>query len=303
MTSPLCRTCGKLLDEMLVGFGVEVHPLCDASEPVVDFQDSPPTRKDGLTDPLAIAIKDEFVKVIKWSENNRPRSLQRSIGPSQLGAECDRKFAFEMSGLPGVNAGGGDPWPAFVGSAIHTRVEDAYKQYMTQFGKNWVQEQRVEATPMIGGRFDMYSPDLRTVVDVKSMGEDMFARVKKNGITPGYKVQAMVYGYAIRLLGKPVDHVGWVCVPRSGWLKSVHVITMPYDDSVAVEALGRPDRIGRILTDLDVFTQPHRWQQIEAKPSYLCEWCPMFNWRLSQEDGASDKGCPGDRGLKKEKKS
>jgi hypothetical protein len=77
---------------------------------------------------------------------------------------------------------------------------------------------------------------------------------------------------------------------------------MPYDEQLAVDALGRPDRTGKMLMDMDIFANPDRWNDIPAKPSYLCQWCPMFNWRLSQDDGASDKGCPGDRGVKKEKK-
>lgn len=300
--SALCTACNKDLDQILVDAGMKLHPGCDKTPDVpLAFQPSPSSRKDGLTDELAIRIKDEFVSVITWSEHSTPRSQQRSIGPSQLGTPCERQFAWLMAGLPAVNAGGGDPWPAFVGSAIHTRVEAAYKRWMAANGPRWVQETRVQATPMIGGRFDMYSEELSTLIDVKSAGPDMFSRVVKSGPTPGYIVQAMVYGYALRQMGKPVDHVGWIFVPRSGWLKTTHVVTMPYDDAIATDALSRPDRSGQKLMELDIFNNPHRWQQIEAAPSYLCEWCPMFNWRISQEDGASDRGCPGDRGLKKAK--
>ena len=71
----------------------------------------------GGSNPHATALKHELSQVILWNEHNAPRSLQRAIGPSELGDPCDRKLAYRIAGIEPVNFG--DPWPAIVGTSIH----------------------------------------------------------------------------------------------------------------------------------------------------------------------------------------
>jgi hypothetical protein len=288
----LCRECGVVLDEILQDVGL--HPACELkAQAKSKFQFAFPQRSDGITSQLGVDLKDEFSEMIKWSEANRPRSLQTSIGPSQLGDPCDRKFGYLMAGVPAVVTSGGDPWPAFVGSAIHSRLEDVVRKWQQAKGGDWEMEERVQASNMVTGRYDLYSRSRRLLVDAKSAGPDMLEKVRKNGPPNNYLVQIMTYGHALIKAGKPVDNVAFLFVPRSGWLRSMFVWTAAYDPKKAAEGLSRPDRMGKVLTDLDVLNFPQRWEQVPAEPSYLCEWCPWHNWRKTEFEPADDKGCSG----------
>ena len=80
---------------------------------------------------------------------------------------------------------------------------------------------------------------------------------------------------------------------RSGWLGDMYVWHAPYDEAVAVAALDRMYRIGNHLIELDIETNGHRFQQIEATPGDGCVWCPLFNKSLDPDIAASEKGCSG----------
>src|SRR5207249_3035326 len=59
-----------------------------------------------------------------------------------------------------------------------------------------------------------------------------------------YRVQVHTYGYGARLRGEEIEHVAIVGWPReAGSIKGLHVWTEPYDESIAIEALARVDRI------------------------------------------------------------
>jgi hypothetical protein len=56
-----------------------------------------------------------------------PRSLQRRIGPSEVGADCDRRLAYKLSDWPEV-AADGDPIASVLGTAFHAWMEEAFAE-------------------------------------------------------------------------------------------------------------------------------------------------------------------------------
>jgi len=244
-------------------------------------------------DPVAASLKQELSEIILWNEQNNPRSKQKAIGPSELGDACDRRVAYRIAGIPAVNTKM-DPWPAIVGTSIHDWLEKAINRYQSEvLDLGWLTELRVHPDPLVQGRSDVFNAKTHTVLDHKSCGTDVLRKVKKGEIPPGYITQIQVYGLGHKRAGRAVERVALIFYPRSGWLNDCFVWTTPYDESVAIAALDRMYRIGDQLISLDVETNPHRFQFIEATPGDGCVWCPMFVQDRDPSVAADDKGCPG----------
>jgi hypothetical protein len=245
----------------------------------------------GTPDPLASALKQELTDIITWTDRESPRSRQVMVGPSELGDPCDRRLAYRLAGTPDVNVFM-DPWPAIVGTAVHSWCEDAVDRYQSEVKDlGWQTEMRVQPDPMVHGRCDLYKPGI--LVDLKTGGPDMMRKVHKDGPPEGYKVQVQLYGLGHENAGRVVDSVALAFLPRSGWLGDMYVWTAPYDRSVATAALERMYRIAYKLLELDIETNDHRFQMIDATPGDSCVFCPMFNKRLHGDIAASRNGCPG----------
>lgn len=124
-------------------------------------------------------------------------------------------------------------------------------------------------------------------------GADVMRKVQKGQIPDGYKTQVQIYGLGHRRAGREVKDVALVFLPRSGWLRDMYVWRAPYDESVAKAALDRMYRIVGQLIEMDIETNPHRFQLIDSAPGDNCVWCPFFLKERDPDIAADDKGCPG----------
>jgi hypothetical protein len=245
-------------------------------------------------DPAAMALKQELSEIILWNEQSSPRSLQKSLGPSELGDPCDRRIAYKIAGIPAVNIWA-DPWPAIVGTAIHDWLEKAINRYQDQVGdRGWLTELGVSPDPMVQGHSDIFNTWTKTVVDHKTTGTDKIRKLRK-GESPsaGYIAQVHLYGLGHERAGREVRNVALIFYPRSGWLDDAFVWHEPYNREIALDSLERMYRIGFRLMDLEIETHPYRFEDIQATPGDNCVWCPLFNRELDFDIAASDKGCPG----------
>lgn len=96
MTKRTCLVCRNPLHDRLKE---NVHPAC------ILFDDSPGE------DPLALRLKRQLIGIIKWADRNSARSLQKSIGPSEMGDPCDHRVGYRVAEVPEVNDKF-DPWAA-----------------------------------------------------------------------------------------------------------------------------------------------------------------------------------------------
>jgi hypothetical protein len=248
----------------------------------MEFQDVPGE------DPL----KHELTDVFLWAERNSPRSKQMAPGPSELGDPCDRRLGMKLAGLATVNKRM-DPWPAIVGTAIHSWSERAVLAYQEATGsRNWLTEQKLDVDPMISGHSDLYYIPRGAVVDLKSAGTDAMKKIMAQGPPEGYITQIHLYGLGYENAGIPVNEVALVFVPRNGWLGDMRAYAWPYDRSIAERALERMYRLAGRLMELDIVNNPQRWIEIEASPGRNCVWCPFFDPR-DPERGPGVDGCGG----------
>lgn len=185
----------------------------------------------------AAELAAQLTKAVRDYSANRPRSLQRRIGPSEVGSPCTRSLGYKLAGVEPVNAGGGDPWPAFVGTATHAELEQVFSAI-----EGWVTERRVT----VDAELDLHgSTDLLrlfggiAVIDHKVVGPSTLRKARTQGPADYYVTQANLYAHGWIAAGIPVEYVAIAYWPRSGRLADLHVWLRRYDQTIAEKALTR----------------------------------------------------------------
>lgn len=187
-----------------------------------------PAMLNGNT-PWASAYIAALRRVIVEHAAEAPRTLQRHLGPSELGHVCDRQVAGKMAAQPSTNHVN-DPWASIVGTAIHAWLAEAFTADNARHGLRWIAESRVVPHPDHPGTADLYDAVNRAVVDWKNLGESSMAKVKAaNGPPQHYVVQLLLYGQGYRNLGLPVDRVVLAALPRTkSTLDTAYAWERPY---------------------------------------------------------------------------
>lgn len=260
--------------------GQEYHPACAPDDAVV------PGTQETFGD---LAIREEMTQIIKWQASQSDRSQQVALGCSEAGDPCTRKIAMTMAGVPKTNYAT-DPWPAIVGTSIHTWFEQAVKDYQQANGDaGWLTELEVLASAWLPGHIDLYRPGL--VLDLKNPSSANLTKMRKTGAGDKYFAQVQLYGLGVERSGRTVERVGFVMLPRDGFLKKMWVKTFPYDREFAHSILARLVELGKTMKSLDILNHPERWDQIPAEPNYiLCSFCPFYRGGSKPAD---ETGCPG----------
>ena len=226
---------------------------------------------------VSLGVTAEMVAALITDDStSRPRSKQRTIGPSGLGNPCQRRLGYQHLNVEPASHGG-DPLPAWVGTEVHKGMERILEPL-----DDWTAEIRVYFPGYdIYGTADAYHHPTGTVVDWKCTGAATITKVKANGPGQQYRTQAHLYGCGLAMQGHDVRNVAVVFIPRSGITAGIHVWTEPYDEQVVEDALRRWEAIGTVA---DAYG-PAALGTADGP----CNWCPWW------QPGAPDitKGCPG----------
>jgi hypothetical protein len=254
------------------------------------------------TDAASIAAR---VKELFYAYDNRRsadnRSAQVTMGPSEMGTPCDRRLALSLMRMPPVNPGG-DGWAAFVGTAIHSALEQMFMWADAGTGRFAV-EQRLEfGHPIVPkGTADLLDRVLLMVLDHKCQGRWSRNKLKNQGLSPTYKVQAHVYAYGMRLRGETIEKVAIISWPRDeATLDDLYVHVEDYNPAVVKAAFERVERIGaEVEAALETKYGEAETGELEAKARVAgyftvaddCRFCPFYL------PNARDitKGCNGKR--------
>ena len=228
---------------------------------------------------------DEVRDLIVRQDADRPRSKQVTLGPSDLGSPCARKLAYKLLGVEPVTATDVN-LAAWVGTGIHAQMELALKAENKR-AKRRVWEVELPLRIDLGeGRaipchVDAYNVDRATAIDWKSVGPSALSKYKAN--TPdNYATQIDLYGLALVLSGRRVEHVGIGYIPRNGDLKDIHVVTWEWTGERADAAIKRYEAL---------------LSATAAGPAVLpllptaadCRFCPW--WAPGSDDPTT--ACPG----------
>ncbi|GAB7039727.1 MULTISPECIES: hypothetical protein [Catenuloplanes] len=281
------------------GQGILAAPAAAAVPPATGIPAGPPE-----------STLRELRQVLMDYEAARPRSMQKALGPSELGTPCDQQIARKLVGAPRVPVT--EPtWAPFQGTAVHASMEDVVAFWNRQLGRErWLAEDRLvidEGVPgvdPIAGSGDAFDQDWGMVVDWKHTGKtarEKLARAKRMGkppaeqVSPEYRVQAHLYGMGHANKGRPVRWVRLVLLARDYSFDASEEWTEAYDPDIAyaaiyryfglhdaINALGGPEHIGDLIA------------AIPASPSNDgCKWCPF----RTPGRPASWQGCPGNKPL------
>jgi hypothetical protein len=236
-------------------------------------------------------LRSEFLKAIVWADGVSDRSVQTTIGPSELGNACMRRLAYSLDGTVPTNTTA-DPWFAILGTAFHAWMAVALDRYQRDvLGRDpltnprWLLEQQVwTGDPNCpSGHSDCYDLDFETVVDWKVVGPTTMKKVKASGPPEYYRIQGHTYGKGWKRAGRDVRQVMIVFLPRNAPLAFTHVWAENFDESVADAALARLAAIGRARSLVPTPQLPTASE---------CTWCPYH--RPHQPD--DHLGCGGHQG-------
>lgn len=213
------------------------------SQPAGAKSEAPVIEMGDLGKELTARLKEIFYA---W-DNRRSsdnRSAQVTMGPSEMGTPCDRRLALSIMRMPPVNPGG-DGWAAFVGTCIHAGLEQMFMWADAGSGRFAV-EQRLEFDhPIVPkGTADLIDRTLFMLDDHKCQGRWSRNKLKTQGPSKTYRVQAHVYAKGARMRGERIDYIAIISWPRDeATLDDLYVFTEPYNPAIADAAFERVDRI------------------------------------------------------------
>lgn len=240
-------------------------------------------------------LLQDLKDLIRQADALKPRSLQKALGPSEVGHPCLRRLAFGTVNArkharaaengafarPAPIEGGlnrfNDPLAAIIGTAMHAWLEDAVRTANQALGRvRWIPEQPVSPWDGLRGTCDLYDADTRTVLDWKVPGQTRHAHYKKHGPSPVYKTQAHLYGAGYRNeFGLPVEKVGIVFLSRTGGLRDTFLWREDYNQTLVDETQDKLADLDRRIAELDLIDNPGNFAQIPITPTADCHFC---NW-------------------------
>lgn len=223
----------------------------------------------------AKGIADQAFDIMIEAMVNQPRSLQKKIGPSEMGIECSRAILHKLAFTP--EPARGPAWKPQVGTALHDQQERWFQAAAAKGAaeeNRWLCEQSV-VVGQIGGEDHKGSTDLfdswgHAVGDWKFVGQSMLKHYKSKGPSQQYRTQAHLYGRGWALEGWKVDLVMIFFIPRDGELTDSLVWSEPYDESVALNALSRMNQLNGLLQAIGLEQALSLYPECEGR---FCPWC------------------------------
>lgn len=246
-----------------------------------------------LEDPKGEAFVQQYFDVIVDAILGSDRSMQTSLGPSEIGDPCTRRIGYKLLGTPENDLR--PNWKATVGTGTHMWLETAFDRYNLANALRYDGQERfyIETRVNVGevngeiitGSCDLYDRVTGTVVDHKTNGPTMLNKYRKKGPGQQYRVQAHLYGRGWQRAGLPVSRVMIVFLPRQGELEDAYIWSEPYDEQVALDALKR-------LAGVDAGVKALGVAALQLLPTVeaYCTYCPFFRHQSTD----LTKGCPGD---------
>lgn len=272
-----------------------------------DIMTGVPKSSHGNT-PFAEQYGREHKQILKDYAARAPRSVQRHLGPSELGEVCDRQVVGKMSAQAKTN-NVTDPWASVMGTAGHAYVEEMYKwDNVRRVGQGqaarWIPEQKVCPDPDLltrlvtpdshPGTADLYDVNHLALVDHKFLGDSSRDKLKAHGPKHVYYVQLLLYRRGYQYLGLPVERVILLAWPRTkSFLDEMYVwehVPTQADEDLVDEVLANTAR-RQAMAEL-VKAGQLGLMDIPATPSDdSCAFCPYYRPQAAYDPTVY--GCPG----------
>lgn len=247
-------------------------------------------------DEYSQVLAERIGQFIVDADANAPRSLQKAIGPSEVGEPCERQLTYKILDWPETNQNR-DPIAAIIGTGFHMWMAEKFeaRQAPLPDGRpRYRIEERVTVrdgyTPAatVAGSSDLFDRLALLNNDWKLVGKSSHDKYRRQGPGGKYRVQAHLYGLGQENAGNPPARVAVTFIARHHELM-VHVWSEAYDRQVALDALARLDRIRDRAQALELDLHPERWDTVPTPDKPTCRFCP---WLKPGSTSLTD-GCPG----------
>lgn len=227
----------------------------------------------------AKSIADQAFDIMIEEMVNQPRSLQKRIGPSEMGIECNRRILHKLARTPEPPRG--PAWKPQVGTALHDQQERWFQKAAAAGASEegrWMCEQSV-VVGQIGGEDHAGSTDLfdgwgHAVGDWKFVGPSRLKHYRAKGPSVQYRTQAHLYGRGWALEGWQVDLVMIFFIPRDGELSDSYVWSEPYNENIALNALARMNQLDGLLQAIGIDQALSLYPPCDDR---FCPWCAPAN--------------------------
>lgn len=247
----------------------------------------PPSKADVHARADETGLRTPLIEAIKAFAANAPRSLQKAVGPSQVGTPCARQLAFQLSDMDPTRDVH-DPWPSIVGTAVHAWLAEAMEYANTVAREQvWITERRVDAGWGLRGSCDVFHVPSGTVLDWKVLGDSQYTKYTNQGPSETYRTQANVYGLGFKNSGYEINRVGIVFLGRAKPLSGMHIWSEPFDQLRALKAVRRLIKLKSIMAARveGMATNPMR---IPETPGNHCFFC---SYKTATPDGSDGYCC------------
>lgn len=215
----------------------------------------------------------DHVDIISTAITTAPRSLQKKIGPSEIGHPCARRVAYRVAGVEPVNTS--PAWRPTVGTAVHTWLAETFAAANAGLEvARYLIELSVEVGMGITGTVDLYDRAAGMANDWKVVSPSSLKKYRAGGPGRQYRTQVHLYARGLALRGLPVDTVAVTFLPNSGELHEAVFWHEPYDEQVATDALERLAAI-QSMTSMGGAAAAAVLPTTGADPDW-CRYCPYF---------------------------
>lgn len=205
--------------------------------------------------------------IIETDIMNKPRSLQREIGPSELGTDCVHCLAAKLAGWESARQ---PAWLPYTGTCIHERLERVFTSPQVMYGglvedgpipddlrPLYRAERRVTVGRLQGlsggydltGSIDLWDVEAGATIDWKYVSNaSTLKQARAHGPSQQYRVQASLYGIGLAREGADVQLSCIYFLPRnSQTLKDAYPWERPFDPKPGRWALGRAQLLVNLL--------------------------------------------------------
>lgn len=222
--------------------------------------------------------------VIENAITNHPRTLQTTIGPSEIGTPCEHCLAAKLAGWTQNRDIG---WLPTIGTAVHAWIEQAFITHENNRGAqhNGGLRYLTEAPVMVGhiagqeiwGSTDLVDLAAGMTIDWKIVGPTTLKKAK-TGPTEVYRTQADLYAKGWNDAGHRIDTVAIAYLPRNSVsLQDAVWWSAPHDRARAEAALDRANTIATNLAALTAISTQARDTWISTLPRDKDCWdCARF---------------------------
>jgi PD-(D/E)XK nuclease superfamily len=218
-------------------------------------------------------IRELLLATLAGQETNRPRSLQRAVGPSSIG-DCKRKVFHILTETPRTNIST-EKLASMMGTFIHDGIARAFNRD-DPFRLNTLIEERISGLG-ITGNVDLFLIPEGIVIDWKTVTKSGLSKFP----TSRQRWQVMVYGAILIDMGYTVNEVALVAIARDGSSDNIKIHQEPYDPKMAQDALDWLSELQDLVFNQGVIPEPD-----PTKNQWFCSnYCEFY-------DKSGQVGCP-----------